>query len=177
MDDRSQVQLLGGQQRETDTKIESHLMAKHTENAGPCTIRFADTVIDDALQQVEQSRSLEAIVEFRERAAAAEAQEDWRTAADAYDAILKLDPAIRFAQDQAPRHMAKSTAVLISDGNLYMIYASVLSGLELSTDTPNIKVKENHRISNRSGSWQGGKKKLFPAPNELNIFSFLHRLR
>jgi tetratricopeptide (TPR) repeat protein len=62
-------------------------------------MRPGSAEVAEALRQVEQSASLDAIVDYRERAATAEAVEDWRTAADAYDAILKLDPTIRFAQE------------------------------------------------------------------------------
>jgi tetratricopeptide (TPR) repeat protein len=62
-------------------------------------MRPGSVEVAEALRQVEQSASLDAIVDYRERAAAAEGVEDWRTAADAYDAILKLDRTIRFAQE------------------------------------------------------------------------------
>jgi tetratricopeptide (TPR) repeat protein len=59
--------------------------------------------VAEALQQVEQSQSLAAIVVHRENAQAAESVEDWHGAMAEYRAILALDPAIRFAQDGRAR--------------------------------------------------------------------------
>jgi tetratricopeptide (TPR) repeat protein len=64
--------------------------------------------IAEALLQVQQRESLDAIVRYREEAAAAEAREDWHAAADRYDAILKLDPSIRFAQEGHRRSSARA---------------------------------------------------------------------
>ena len=64
--------------------------------------------VAEALQQVEQSQSLEAIVEHRAQAFAAEAVEDWHTAASRYEAILALDPTIRFAQEGGTRCTAQA---------------------------------------------------------------------
>ncbi len=54
--------------------------------------------VKEVLLQVEQSQSLEKIANHRTKAVAAEGQEDWHSATREYEAILALEPTIRFAQ-------------------------------------------------------------------------------
>jgi tetratricopeptide (TPR) repeat protein len=54
--------------------------------------------VKEGLLQVEQSQSLERIANHRTKAVAAEGQEDWHSATGEYEAILALEPTIRFAQ-------------------------------------------------------------------------------
>jgi tetratricopeptide (TPR) repeat protein len=51
----------------------------------------------DGLARVEAAEQLEAIAAHRRRAESLEAEEDWEAAVGEYDAVLALDPAIRFA--------------------------------------------------------------------------------
>ena len=53
--------------------------------------------VKDALAQVEQSVRLARIEAYRQKAAAAEAAEDWDQALDAYLQVLKIDPNVQFA--------------------------------------------------------------------------------
>ena len=53
MDDRSQVDLLGGDERETLRKIESELMAKTAEGAGASPVRPGGAIFKDVSHQVE----------------------------------------------------------------------------------------------------------------------------
>src|SRR5436309_2704071 len=53
VDDRLQVQLLGGEQREAVLEREAHLAAEHRERAGPGAVRLAGAALEQLLQQVE----------------------------------------------------------------------------------------------------------------------------
>ncbi len=55
--------------------------------------------IADGLARVEEGFRLETIAAHRDRAAAFEINEDWHAAAKEYQAVLDLDPTIRFAQE------------------------------------------------------------------------------
>ncbi|MCP4203252.1 MAG: hypothetical protein GY769_15115, partial [bacterium] len=59
--------------------------------------------IADGLAQAEEGLRLQKIAEHRERALALEAAEQWRSAAEAYQAVLELDSAIRFAREGKAR--------------------------------------------------------------------------
>jgi tetratricopeptide (TPR) repeat protein len=71
------------------------------ERAG--RLRPGSDAVAEAMLQVDQARSLDAIVDHRRQAAEAEKREDWRAAVEHYDAILGLDPSIRFAQEGRER--------------------------------------------------------------------------
>jgi len=64
--------------------------------------------VAEGLLRVRQGRALVAILAYREEAAAAEAREDWHTAADRHGEILKLDPTIRFAQEGHERSLRRA---------------------------------------------------------------------
>src|SRR6185437_10809168 len=53
VDDRLQMQLLGGQQREAVAEIEAHLMAEHGQSAGAGAVALLDAVIENPLHQFE----------------------------------------------------------------------------------------------------------------------------
>ena len=53
MDDRAQVQLLGGDQRETRVQIEAQLPAEHAARAGAGAIRFLRAVFQHMPQQIQ----------------------------------------------------------------------------------------------------------------------------
>jgi hypothetical protein len=53
VDDRFQMQLLGGEQRKGGREIEPHLMAEHRQGAGPGTVALFHAVGEDAFHQVE----------------------------------------------------------------------------------------------------------------------------
>ncbi len=55
MNDRAQVALLGGHQRETFRQIEAHLMAEQGDGTGAGTVRLDGALIEDFLHQVEIS--------------------------------------------------------------------------------------------------------------------------
>jgi len=74
--------------------------------------------VEEALLQVKQSQSLEAIVGHREHAQAAEAEEDWHTAAAQYELILALDGTIRFAQEGKARCSARAEMADLIDYHL-----------------------------------------------------------
>ncbi len=52
VDDRLQVQLLGGHQRKAVAEIEAHLMAEHRARAGAGAVVLLGTVAQDLLHQV-----------------------------------------------------------------------------------------------------------------------------
>jgi hypothetical protein len=49
----SQVQLLGGQQRESRAQVEAHLPAEHRARTGAGTVCLGGTVFEDVPHQVE----------------------------------------------------------------------------------------------------------------------------
>src|SRR2546427_9825659 len=53
VDDRLQVQLLGGEQREAVLEREAHLAAEHRKRAGPGAVRLARAAAEQLFQQVE----------------------------------------------------------------------------------------------------------------------------
>src|SRR5690606_35389912 len=53
VDDRLQMQLLGGDQREALLKIEAHLPAEHAERAGAGTVPLPHAVLQDLAHQVQ----------------------------------------------------------------------------------------------------------------------------
>ena len=53
VDDRFQVQLLGGDQRKAVGEIEAHLMAEHRQRAGAGAVALLHAVGEDVLHQVE----------------------------------------------------------------------------------------------------------------------------
>jgi serine/threonine protein kinase len=59
--------------------------------------------VADGLAQAEEGLRLEEIAEHREKALAFEKEEEWHEAAEQYQAVLKLDSTIRFAQDGKAR--------------------------------------------------------------------------
>lgn len=70
---------------------------------------LAESLSPDSAQAIEgraraeQGLRLDAIAGHRERALAAEAAEDWDAAGREYDSVLRLDPALRFAQEGKSR--------------------------------------------------------------------------
>jgi hypothetical protein len=53
VDDRAQVELLGGQQREPLGEVEAHLVAEDREGAGAGAVGLRGPVIEDVLEQVQ----------------------------------------------------------------------------------------------------------------------------
>ena len=53
VDDRPQVQLLGGHQRKARREIEAHLIAEHAQCAGARAIVLARAVLPDVAQKIE----------------------------------------------------------------------------------------------------------------------------
>ena len=52
VDDRFEMQLLGGDQRKPGGEIEAHLMAEHRQRAGAGPVVLFSTVGEDALHQL-----------------------------------------------------------------------------------------------------------------------------
>ena len=71
-------------------------------------MRPAAAQVADGLTQAEQGLNLEAMAAHREKALAFEAREAWREAAKHYQAVLELDPAIRFAQQGKARSLERA---------------------------------------------------------------------
>jgi hypothetical protein len=65
--------------------------------------RPGDAQVAAALLRVEEGERRDAIARHRERAAALEAEERWAAAQGEYEAVLALDPTIRFAQEGRAR--------------------------------------------------------------------------
>jgi len=86
------------------------------------------------LTRIEEAERQEAIPQHGDRAAALEQKEEWRAALEQYEAILKLDPTIRFAQEGRSRTLRQAElterleAYLASPGRLSA--ATVLSEAE-----------------------------------------------
>lgn len=72
------------------------------------SLRPGSTQVADALQQLDQERTLQAIVEHRARALEHESREDWRSALAQYRAILEKDASVRFAQEGEARCAARA---------------------------------------------------------------------
>jgi hypothetical protein len=53
MDDRLQVHLLGGHQRETGIEVKAQLRAEHRQRAGAGAVGLAGAVFEHVAQQVE----------------------------------------------------------------------------------------------------------------------------
>ncbi len=51
--DRAQVHLLGGDQRETRGQVEAHLVAEHADGTGPGTVFLANAVLAHVAHQVQ----------------------------------------------------------------------------------------------------------------------------
>lgn len=64
--------------------------------------------IVDGLAQAEEGLRLQKIAEHRERALALVAKEQWRSAAEAYQAVLELDATIRFARQGKARSLERA---------------------------------------------------------------------
>ena len=62
----------------------------------------------DGLAQADEGLNLQAIVEHREKALAFENLEGWRKAVAQYQAVLDLDPTIRFAQEGKARSVERA---------------------------------------------------------------------
>jgi tetratricopeptide (TPR) repeat protein len=65
--------------------------------------------VADARRRVEEGERSQALAEQREAARAYEAKEDWRRALAEYEAALKLDPAVAFAQEGRERTAARAS--------------------------------------------------------------------
>jgi hypothetical protein len=53
MDDRLEVKLLGGQQREARGEIEAHLVAEHAQGAGAGAVGLSDAIVARPVEQIE----------------------------------------------------------------------------------------------------------------------------
>jgi tetratricopeptide (TPR) repeat protein len=65
-------------------------------------------VVADAMKRTEEGLKGEALARQRAAGAAAEAREDWRGALAAYDAALKIEPQIAFAQQGRARSLPRA---------------------------------------------------------------------
>jgi serine/threonine protein kinase len=71
-------------------------------------MRPGSPAVAEALTQLEETVKLDAISEHRERAQQLEHEEQWRSAADQYGAVLELDPSIAFAQNGKERCLTRA---------------------------------------------------------------------
>lgn len=62
----------------------------------------------DGLAEAQQGLNLQVIADHREKALAFEARESWRKAAEQYQAVLDMEPTIRFAQKGRARSLARA---------------------------------------------------------------------
>jgi hypothetical protein len=53
VDDRAQVELLGGEDREALGQVEAHLVAEDRQGAGPGAVPLLHSLVEDAADQVE----------------------------------------------------------------------------------------------------------------------------
>jgi serine/threonine protein kinase/tetratricopeptide (TPR) repeat protein len=80
--------------------------------------------VQDALDQVDQAVRLSRIETLRKKALAAERGEDWKKALESYVAVLKIDPAIRFAV--RGKRFSQERVLLEKRLNFYLERPSVL---------------------------------------------------
>ena len=100
------------------------------------TIKSADPQVAAGIAQAEEGLRLETIGKHREQALRSEDEEQWHRAAEQYEAVLKLDATIRFAQEGKTRSDERAA---LSDGlDYHLAHAERLSDEKVLADASEV---------------------------------------